>query len=249
MVLLCYVSARVFFAYQIHRASRMLTSVRVVKVGDSEESIRPLLERYGGSRWNQQLGALEDYNYVLEINPWRFPTISNPMSVPIRKALNPRLRRAIALRNWMVWSEIAIKQHQVVAIQAETYVEGKTKWLGTVWRLSEKPREFERDPNVEYLQWPPELKRDFVSPAILEIVGGGTTWQFWVKPTSPTLQRHVADRWNFGCLDSFGGCNSVCELLPEAAPYFKEHPELAPKGGGWDHGSRSCHHDAFGGHY
>jgi hypothetical protein len=240
IALLVYATALVFFAYQIHRASRLLTSVRAVNVGDSEDSIKSLLERYGGFRWNQQLGALEDYNYVLEVNPWRFPALSIQNSVPIGKSLNPRLRRAIALRNWMVWCEIAIRQHRVVAVQAEMYVEGKTMWLGTSWRLSEKPREFERDPNVEYLQWPPEPDVDFVSPAILEIGGGGTTWGFWVKPTSPTIQRHVADRWNLACLDSFSGCDSVCDLLPEAAPYFKEHSELAPKGGGWDENSRAC---------
>jgi len=249
IVFLFYVTARMFFAYEIHRASQMATSVRAVKVGDSEDSIRPLLDRYGGFRWNQQLGALEDYNYVFEINPWRFPTLSNRESVPIGNGLNPRLRRAVALRRWTVGSEISIKQHRVVAVQAEMYVEGNTMWLGTSWRLSETPREFERDPNVEYLQWPPERDVDFVSPAILEIGGGGTTWGFWVKPTSPTIQRHVADRWNFGCFASFHGCDSVCDLLPEAAPYFKEHGELAPKGGGWDDTSRSCKHDSSEGRY
>jgi hypothetical protein len=205
-------------------------------------------------RWNHQLGALEDYNYVLEINPWRFPTLNHGgfdgRDEPIGAGLNRRLRRATGLRYWMVFSAIAVKKQQVVAVQAETYVEGKTMWLGTSWRFAEKPREFERDPNAEYLQWPPEPDRNFVSPATLEMWrAGGTSRGFWVKPTSPIVERRVANRWNLGCLDSFRGCDSLCDLLPEAAPFFKEHSELAPKGGGWDETSLSCHHNPYEGRY
>ena len=235
LLLLCLVTVRLLLAYQIHRASEMLAAVRTVNVGDSEDSIKPLLNRFDSYRSAIQLGALEDYNYVLEINPWRFPALtrSKPSGTdePIGIGLNARFRRAIGFRYWTVMSEIAVKQHRVVAVQAETNVEGRTMWLGTSWRLSEKPREFRRNPTAEYLQWPPEPDLEFVSPAILEMgTGGGTSWGFWVKPTSPTIQRRVADGWNFGCFDSFRGCDSVCELLPEAAPYFKEHGELAPKG-------------------
>jgi hypothetical protein len=250
LLLLCLVTVRLLLAYQIHRASEMLAAVRTVNVGDSEDSIKPLLNRFDSYRSAIQLGALEDYNYVLEINPWRFPALtrSKPSGTdePIGIGLNARFRRAIGFRYWTVMSEIAVKQHRVVAVQAETNVEGRTMWLGTSWRLSEKPREFQRDPTVEYLQWPPEPDLDFVSPAILEMgMGGGTSWGFWVKPASPTIQRHVADRWNFGCFDSFLGCDGICDLLPEAAPYFKEHGELAPKGGGWNESSRSCKRDPY----
>jgi hypothetical protein len=246
---------RLLLAYQIHRASQMLAAVRTVNVGDSEDSIRPLLNRFGGYRWDIQLGALEDYNYVLEINPWRFPTLTRPKSSgrdePIGIGLNARFRRAIGFRYWTVMSEIAVKEHRVVAVQADTIVEGKTMWLGTSWRLSEKPREFERDPTVDYLQWPPKPNLDFVSTAFLEMgTGGGTFWGFWVKPSSPNVQRQVPNRWDFGCLDSFRGCDSLCDLLPGAARFFNEHSELAPRGGGWDENSRSCvKHDPNQGQY
>ena len=204
-----------------------------------------MLKRFGGCRWDVQLGNLEDFNYVLEINPWRFPTLSNCKSGggehPIGIGLNARIRRATGLRQWLVISEIAVKDHQVVAVQADTDLEGKTMWLGTSWRLSEKPREFERDPTAQYLQWPPEPNLDFVSPGILEMgTGGGTIWEFWVKPSSPTIQHQVAKLWDLGCLDSFRGCDSLCDLLPEATRFFGEHSELAPRGGGWDKNSRSC---------
>jgi hypothetical protein len=238
-------TARLFLAYQIHSASQMLAKIQNVNVGDSEASLGPLLKRFSGYRWDVQLGALEDFNYVLEVDPWRFPTLSSHKSGgrehPIRIALYAPLRRAIGLRQWLVASEIAVKNHRVVAVQAETYVEGKTMWLGTSWRLSERPRRFVRDPRVDYLQWPPEFDIDFVSPAFLEMgTGGGTSWGFWIKPSSLAVQRQVARRWQFGCLDSFRGCDSLCDLLPEAARYFNEHTELAPRGGGWDENSRSC---------
>jgi len=250
VLLLCHVTAWLFLAYQIHRASEMLAEIQRVSVGNSEDSIRPLLKRFGGYRWDVQLGALEDFNYVLEVNPWRYPTLSNGRERPIGTGLNVRLRRALGLRQWLVMSEISIKKQRVVAVQAETYVEGKTMWLGTSWRLSEKPREFERDPAAEYVQWPPEPNLDFVSPGILEMgIGGGTIWEFWVKPSLPTVQHQVAKRWDFGCLDSFRGCDSLCDLLPEATQFFNEHNELAPKGGGWDENSRACKHNPYEGRY
>jgi len=250
LLLLCYVAARLLLAYEIHRASQMLEKVRAVNVGDSEDSIRPLLKRFGGYRWDVQLGALENYNYVLEINPWRYPTLSNHREHPIKTGFNARIRSAFGLRQWLVLSEIAIKKQQVVAVQAETYVEGKTMWLGTSWRLSEKPREFERDPTADYLQWPPEPDLDLVSSAILEMgIGGGASWSFWVKPSSPTIQRKAANRWDFGCLDSFRGCDSLCDLLPEAARFLHEQSGFSPRGGGWDEDSRTCKHNPYEGRY
>lgn len=241
VLLLCYLTAWLLLAYQIHRASGMIAKVQKVNVGDSVDSIRPLLKRFGGYRWDHQLGALEDFNYVLEINPWRFPTLWNGRERPIGSGLNSRFRRALGFRHWLVMSEIAVKKHQVVAVQSDVVVEGKTMWLGTSWRLSETPREFERDPTAQYLEWPPQPDLDFVSPAFLEMgTGGGSFWGFWTRPSSPTVQHQVSKRWDFGCLDSFRGCDNLCDLLPEAARFFNQHSDLAPKGGGWDKDSRSC---------
>jgi hypothetical protein len=242
---LCYVAAWLFLAYQIRRGSQMVEEVQRVKVGDSEDSIGTLLKRFGNYRWDVQLGSHEDYNYVLEINPWRFPTLQDAKSGETEHTIgsiwNSRFRRTIGLRRWLVTSEIAVKKHQVVAVQSDVVVEGKTMWLGTSWRLSEKPREFERDPNVDYLEWPVKPDLDFVSPAFLEMgTGGGSYWRFWTKPSSPAVQHEVGNRWDFGSLDSFRGCDSLCDLLPEAAQFFNQHSELAPKGGGWDEGSRNC---------
>ena len=245
VLLLCHVTARLLLAHQIHRASQMLTKVQEVNIGDSEDSIKPLLKRFGGYRWDAQLGALEDFDYVLEINTWRYPTVftykSSGREHPIGIGLNAGFRRAIGLRHWLVISEIAIKNHQVVAIDTEMLLEGKTMWLGTSSRLSERPREFERDPTVDYLQWPVEPNRDFVTPGFLEMGnGGGAFWAFWTNPSLPIVQRQVPNRWDFGCLDSFRGCDNLCDLLPEAVRFFNEHRELAPRGGGWDENSRSC---------
>jgi hypothetical protein len=233
---LCYIAARLVLAYQIRRGSHIVEEVQRVKVGDSEDSLSTLLKRFDGYRWDAQLGSHEDYNYVLEINPWRFPTLQDAKSGGrehvLGSAWNSRFRRAIGLRQWLVTSEIAVKKRQVVAVQSDVVVEGKTMWLGTSWRLSEKPREFERDPNVDYLEWPVKPDLDFVSPTFLEMgTGGGSSWRFWIEPSLPTVQLQVAKRWDFGCLDSFRGCDSLCDLLPEAARFFNQHSELAPKGG------------------
>lgn len=170
VLFLCYVTSRLLLAYQIHRASQIIATIQSVSIGDSEASLSSLLNNFGGYRWNVQLGAGEDYNYVLEINPWRYPTLSNHQhrEHPIETGLNARLRRALDLREWVVMIEVAVKKQQVVAVEAETFVEGRNSWLATSWRLSENPRELERDPTVDDLQWPPEPHFDFVSPAILK---------------------------------------------------------------------------------
>jgi hypothetical protein len=242
-LLFSYLTALLILVFQIRRASQLLEEVQSLSVGDSENSVGPILERFHGHRWDVQLGSVEDYNYALEINPWGFPTLSSnePRGrvQAVDRVLSPRFRRAIGFRRWMVSSEIAIKQHRVVAVQTSTIVEGAHIWLGAMWRLSEKPAEFEQDTatlnsSTTNSQYP-------ATPGILNMQGGsGTSWSIWTTPASPKGQREMANQVNFGCLRSSSGCNSLCELLPEAARFFKEHPNLAPKGGGWDDGSRTC---------
>jgi hypothetical protein len=246
LIISTYVIVLLVLAFQIRRASQLLKEVQSVNVGDNENTITPILERFGGRRWNAQLASHEDYNYVFLINPWGFPTFFSDDSgrriKAIEKVLNPRFRRAISLREWMVESDIAIKEHRVVTIQTLTIVEGGPMWLGASWRLSEKPREFDRNADsIDQVDPITEGSRDLVTPGILEMGNGtGTLWTIWTTPTSPRVQSDMTNHVNFGCLRSFSGCNSVCDLLPEAVLYFSEHPALAPKGGGWDKNSRTC---------
>lgn len=247
VLVLFLVAARLYFAHQINRASQMLSDLQAIRVSESEQSIEPLLSRLDAVRWNVQLGELEDYNYVVEVNPWGFPTIPRPNSGRGAELCGAGIcstfRRVVGLRHWAVFSEIAIKDHKVAAVQVTMFVEGRTVWLGTAWRLSQRPREFARDPTAKYLQWPPKPDLDFVSTGILEMgTGAGDYWGFWLKPSSARVQRRVATGWNVACLNSFRGCDSLCELLPNAAPFFRKHSELAPNGGGWDENSRTCKH-------
>jgi hypothetical protein len=225
-----YLTVRLVLAFQIRRASQLQEEVQGVNVGDSEDSLKSILERFGGHRWDVQLGSHEDYNYVLTINPWHFPTLSSDDSGgrfrAIDRVLNPRFRRVIGLREWIVDSEIAIEQHRVMAVQTSTVVEGRQMWLGAMQRLSEKTSD-----DSQYL----------AVPGILNMGSGtGTSWNIWTTPSSPKDQRNMANQLNFACLRSLSGCVSVCDLLPEAARFFSENPSLAPKGGGWDDSSRTC---------
>jgi hypothetical protein len=249
--LFSYVAGRLVLAFQIRRASQLLEEVQSVSVGDGENSIRPLIERFGGHCWDVQLVSHEDYNYVFKINPWNLVTFSSDDSQgdvhAIERVLNPRFRRAIGLRQWMVDSEIAIKQHRVMAVQTSAIVEGRPMWLGAMWRLSEKPVEFER--SAGSLDFPSE--NSLVTPGILNLESGtGTSWSLWTTPSSPKGQRQMANQLNFGCMRSLLGCDSVCDLLPQAARFLGEHLNLAPKGGGWDDSSRTCiKHDLRENHY
>ena len=243
VAVICYMAVWLVLAYQIRRATRLFEDAQQIRVGASEESIRPMLERFGGHRLDIQLGYHEDYNYVFEISPWRSSTASSGQSAEsvysIERALNPRFRRAVGFRKWRVGIDLAMKQDRVVAVQSVAIVEGRRRWLGAMWHLSEIPPEFERIVPPDAL--PDVERRELVTPGILNLeTGTGTSWTVWMTPSSPADQRRIAHRLNFGCIRSFSGCDTVCDLLPEAPQYFREHPELAPKGGGWDDKLRSC---------
>jgi hypothetical protein len=243
VLLLCYVSGQLLLSYQIRRAARLLEAVQRVKVGDSEASLDSLLKRYGDYRWDVQLGAHEDYNFVFQVNPWGFATLSSgwwgDKGRLVVTSFQQRIRRSVGLRQWMVDSEIAIKDHRVAAVQTSIIVEGTRMWLGTMSRISEKPRAFDRD--ASSVDPSPDRTPNLVETGILNLKSGtGTTWSFWTTPSSPEIQHQIANDLNFGCLRSFSGCETVCDLVPHAARFFNEHPELAPNGGGWDESRRAC---------
>jgi hypothetical protein len=247
VLLLCYMTVWLVLSYQIRRAAQLIAEAQHINVGASEDSIRPMFKRYGGFRSDLQQGYHEDFNYVLEINPWHFPwhvpALSSGRSGErvhsIENALNPRFRRAIGFRQWIVESDVAIKQHRVVAVQTVTLVEGRRMWLGNLWSFSEKPQDFE--PSVESDRLPFEDRHDLATGGIVEAVrGSGIEWTFWTTPSSPEGQRKMANQLNFACLRSLSGCDTMCDLMPAAARFFWEHSELAPNGGGWDNRLRTC---------
>jgi hypothetical protein len=242
-VLLCsYVSALLALQLEIKRASQLFEEIHNVRIGDTEQSIKPLIERYGGRRWDVQVGAFEDYNYALVVNPWWFPSLTRSKLADkfhtITLMVNPRTRAVVGLRMWYVGGEISIKDHRVVAVQSETVVEAKYMWLGAMWRSSDKPREFERSADAPDKSPPRE---DFVSSGILDMANGtGTSWDFWTTSSSPEVQTRMARVTNFECLHPFSTCETPCDLLPEATESFRTHPKLALRGGGWDENLRTC---------
>jgi hypothetical protein len=242
VLLCCYVSALLVLQLEIKRASQLFEDIHNVKIGDTEQSIKPLVKRYGGRLWDAQVGTFEDYNYALVVNPWWFPSLTGSKIADklhsIALAVNPRTRAVIGFRMWFVGGEISIKDHRVVAVQSETVVEAKYMWLGAMWRSSDKPREFERSADGPDKSLPRE---DFVSSGILDMANGtGTSWDFWTTSSSPEAQTRMARGTNFACLQPFSTCETPCDLLPEAAESFRTHPESALRGGGWDENLRTC---------
>src|SRR5258706_13170091 len=70
LFLFCYLSVVLVLAFQIQRASRLLEEVRSVNVGGGGKSLRPILERFGSSAWDVQLGSHEDHTYGLDVHTW-----------------------------------------------------------------------------------------------------------------------------------------------------------------------------------
>jgi hypothetical protein len=248
----CYVTARSYLAYQASRAGSMLRELRSVKVGDPESSIISISENYGGYQWIWKVrdpnDQRSDYEYVLEANPWRFPMMTGhtrKVDNAIRAAsssLNSRLRRTVGLRMWNVTGTITLKENRVTAVSGSASVEGRDQWLGGLWHLSESIPEYKLKGFRELgVPWP-EINRCLIGWANLNMADGlGEAVDSWITPSAMENEQQYTRLFNIQCLTSLSGCRTVCELMPEAVAYAKEHPHvISSDGGTWDSATGVC---------
>ena len=95
-----------YTAYKATRAKSLLAEGARVRIGDSEASLRPLVQRYGGVKWEptgstrttlgprenwldkseyeRALRTYPDYAYSIEVNPWGYPSIGTESDLSLR---------------------------------------------------------------------------------------------------------------------------------------------------------------------
>jgi hypothetical protein len=136
-----------YSSYQAQRAASMLAEASQVRIGDSEASVLPLVERYRGHKWapadstrgtlsprenwvdvreyDRALRIYPDYVYSIQVNPWGAPTLA-PSSkaahaLTIAVVVIPgRVRSPLGLRDWGSSVDIRIRDGCVYLLRPIT---------------------------------------------------------------------------------------------------------------------------------
>ncbi len=249
LLLLCYITARAVLAYEVHRASQLLRDLQTIGIGDSEASVEPIVHRYGGYQWRSTFAnpaddprAKEDYEYILEVNPWRLGLLTGHQRRfdstirAIAASFDSSFARAIGLRSWMVVGGISIRNKRVIAVGGTAILEGRAGWLAGDWRLLPKIA----DHRLEKFDSPDARKYSLSFSHLDAGTGWGEAWSAQLTPAATDNENLAGRHIDLRCLSSTSGCSTMCELMPEAARYAKDHPEQARLFGAWDEKLGTC---------
>jgi hypothetical protein len=158
--LLC-AGAWTYTARQARRAESMLAEASQVRIGDSEASVLPLVERHRGLKWapadstrgilsprenwvdvreyDRALRIYPDYVYSIQVNPWGAPTLapsSKAAHAPAMVVIPGRVRSPLGLRDWGSFVDIRIRDGRVSEVGGTLIVEGRSRWLNYSWHLA-----------------------------------------------------------------------------------------------------------------
>jgi hypothetical protein len=225
-----------YVAYEAHRTKLMLGEVSQIRVGDTEASILPLVERYGGFKWssgplppkeewidkdeyNYQKTRARDYAYAIEVNPFASITphtgrLAQVMR-KVRAAVPARLRHVMGMRDWLAEADVSIRGGRVQSVLTMTLFAGRSKWLGHSWWLAEGMPEHDMRQRTYAVG----------AGALTMGEGGGMTIDNYFTPEASEEEAEAARQFNTNCLTSITGCNNFCDVAPRALDYLKRHPE------------------------
>lgn len=236
IVLVVWGSMWAYIAYEAHRTKLLLAEVSHIRIGDTEASVFPLVERYGGFKWSSgplspredwidkdeyeyQKTRASDYAYSLEVSPFasltpyagRFAQVMRKL----RTAVPARLRPMLGMRDWLADISISIRGGRVQSVGAITVFAGRSRWLGYSWRLAEGMPEHDM-----------QQKTYAVGAGALTMgEGGGATIDNYFTPEASEEEAQAARQFNTNCLTSITGCKSFCDVAPRALDYLKKHPD------------------------
>lgn len=196
--LFCYVGlwsiVRSIVLDDAHRSTQLVDAVARVKLGDSEQSVLPMVRAFDLRR--------ENGFYTRRLAPlWQIYGLGRPFVWAV-SALPSELRKRTGLRLFETSVDIQVEAHEVVATSVRIIVEGRDEMLGVEWLLT---------------RWMPEHRSpsSFSASAIWGY--GGDKLSTVITPNSPEADVAAARNINLKCLTSYTGCASLAELAPDAA--------------------------------
>lgn len=240
LTLLIYCGLRVYTLNLGHRSVALLDEAARIPIGADEDSVLPLVTRYGGVKWAPpppgpvddcvDKGACEyqnahrpDYQYSIALSP--FSVVSSPKTQVgrVRHFLSVLMIRApsewrdpFSLRDWLVDVEISIRAGRVVNVSGCLYVEGRNRWLGNVWSLSPEI------PDIDM-----RSKAYVVEGTFLTFPGnGGAGTVQYLTPAATPEQFKSAQSFNTRCITAIVPCRCLSDLTPLAFQYLSRNPDV-----------------------
>lgn len=237
--ILSYLAVFLLLSIEVRRAATLLGQLNNVKLGDPQTAINPLLRRYEDLWYERQIGT-ERTNYILRVDPWHFyrPFVGPRwIDAPVRRAIYEcgGLRRALGLRAWVVNGDLILMDERVVSVWAEVIVEGQNEWLMTNWTYAGAVPSEEAKLYKEHGLYRPEMERYLIGWTHLHMgLETGEALRNWISSSANGDEQQAARNINLRCLRSFTGCHSLCEFMPDANRYRRQHDY---PGWGWNSGS------------
>jgi hypothetical protein len=192
-------------AYSVWQASRTLDKLEALRLGDSAQDCDRALKHL----------RLEDGMHTMATGGYRF---ERPLSWIWKTRLAykdiPLADRA-GLRSWKLWAGCGTKDGRVSSVTAMLIVNGKEEALGAGWWLTSVIPDFE--PRHE----PDRNVATHVGSFSIDGSPNGAGVKIYTTARSSSAGL-AARRVNRSCLLSFRGCESFCQLLPQAVPLFEE---------------------------
>lgn len=194
-------------AYSVWQAARTLDRLDALRIGDPARECDRALES----------SAPEYATHTIAAGAYRFVRLTQ-WAVKIEPRLADKgiaLADRAGLRSWKLWTGCGIKDGHVSGVAAGLMVDGREEILGAGWQLvSAIPDDLLRH----------ELDKSVATSIHFAAIDGPPNGEY--VEILATMRSSPADlaarRINQGCLLSFHGCESLCQLLPQAKPIFEE---------------------------
>ncbi|SRR6266478_565727 len=233
-----YGAARITQALTYRRATAFFEELKHIQPGQSEASVMPFIRRYQGTHPETQAGFDNDW-YVLRIDPWHLmrvlpgPNWGDSAYRWVFSGLG-NWRRALKLRSWTVSGWVRFRNGRVETVSGDVVLEGENEWLMAEWYYGFEIPAYRRSrPTKDSL--PSEEPRYEAHWTHLHFGDGtGEGIISSVTPRGTLEELNAAHIINLQCLMSGRGCHSLCDLMPDATQYRREHNG---RGWGWNSGS------------
>jgi hypothetical protein len=243
LILLVYCGLRIYMTEIAHRSVALLDEAARIQIGASEDSILPLVARYGGIKWTTpppiapiedcvdkancayQNAHRPDYQYGFALSPFKVmpSTPTQARTGRVHHLLTflmirtpSEWRDPFSLRDSWTDVEVSIRAGRVVAVSGELYVEGRNRWLGNTWRLSDEMPELEGSGKVYA-----------IDGAFLTFPGnGGAGTVHYLTPRATPEQFKSAHSFSTRCISGLVPCSCLSDLTPLAFQYLGQHPDV-----------------------
>jgi len=228
-----------YIAYEALRTKSLLTEVSQIRIGDTEASITPLVERYGGFKWTReplspkenwiseeeyeyQQSRQSDYQYEIQISPFetvfrRTGWLTQALRT-VRTVFPARVRPILGMRDWGAVAELSVRSSHVQSVSTVILVVGRSGWTGYSWELAEGM------PVHDIHQQTYAIGAAFLT---MPDAGNHGMLENYFTPKSSEEEARAARGFNARCLISIKGCEGFCDIAPTAIEYLRLHPDAA----------------------